>query len=881
MKRLLSFALALILSSTLINFSCSKIVYAATGISVSPENIETKKDEKVYVSTGGNLCYVKYTSNQNRPSVDQMWRIPQGDNVQDFNVPGEWYLHVYVPSTGEWGVFGPYKRESVPPDIPKFQNIPEGKWVNYDVNYNIVCLGDNADQGYDNINAIWTRWASGFMAMEWWDSKTNSAYSYPLYQQQYSYNETKEGWHTEWARAYDKIGNYCEWAKTEFGIDKTPPTLKTYDGLNSDGITIDITGMEDHGLSGNKQLTFVVWKEDGSKVTKTQSVVVEGANTKQSFSYSELGGDKSDIYNVEIITEDQVGNTLTYPLTIDGDSVEKGDPKPSDPGKPPIPVDPEDPDEPEPNIPEGKLGEIKFDPNETKWTNKGKTGEGEGKYPVETYFTGDNPYLTKGIATIEKEKTDKDGNTKTVTKKKSIPIKFPFDHIDVTKDAEDTVQGTKGTVNIEKEGYHLNLHGEGVWGEPEYDEPEGCVDVDYKEPGVPKGDSGNYNVDWTKPEIDFNIKDKIFSEKNGAERKTSILGKDDSFYGKVKVKDNLSGVKFIEYKWTYGDKKPSSGYTKIYESDNTDTNKSDEVIEKEIEKPVGDNLYLHIRAGDVAGDNTGNEENDNYECFGPYEDPIKLKDFEVTDIRDPRWHDVFWNNDSYNDYKDVTFKANQLPIDEASHPTLRNAYPKKGYAFYFDITSEYLYREQDRIEIRPTFYYLNGANRTRVDAYYNNNNNPLVQFGTDLDNSKMYLNTDNYGNVLLGGYNHLTLTKGVRIVKGREWINGWKDEIQYSDGKIQWWYGKYFIPSSTFFVKAGDKPRPENKFTGGKILINFEIIAYKNGIETWSTSQIFNYTTQQFADEGGPKESTYYNGDTIIMNAKYGADSDKGISVIH
>ncbi|NFI52336.1 hypothetical protein FDA52_05035 [Clostridium botulinum] len=882
MKRLLSFALALILSSALLNFNCSKIVYAA-GISASPASIETRKDEKVYVSTGGNLCYVKYTSSTNRPSVSQMWRIPQGDNTQDFNVPGEWYLHVYVPSSGEWGCFGPYKRESVPPDIPKFQNVPEGKWVNYDVNYNIACLGDRADQGYDNINATWTRWESGFMGMEWWDSKTNSAYNYPLYQQQYSYTETKEGWHTEWARAYDYIGNYSEWSKAEFGIDKKAPTI-TLGGTNNDGITVNVTKMEDHGLSGNKQLTFVVWKEGGSKVTKTQAITVEGANATQNFTYSELGGDKSDVYYVEVTTYDNAGNDETTPMTIDGDNVTTGDPKPGDPGKPPDPVDPtdpEDPDEPEPNIPEGKLGEIKFDPNETKWTNEGKSSEGEGKYPVETYFTGDNPYITKGIATIEKEKTDKDGNTKTVTKKKTIPIKFPFDHIDVTKDAEDTVQGTRGTVNIEKEGYHLNLHGEGVWGEPEYDEPEGCVDVDYKEPGTPKGDSGNYNVDWTKPEIDFNIKDKIFSEKNGAERKPSILGKDDSFYGKVKVKDNLSGVKFIEYKWTYGDKKPSSGYTKIYESDNTDTNKSDEVIEKEIEKPVGDNLYLHIRAGDIAGDNTGNDKNIQYESFGPYEDPIKLCDFQITDIRDPRWKDVFWEDDYYTKYKNFSYKAKDLPIDESTHPTLRNALPKKGYAFYFDITSEYLYREEDRIEIRPTFYYINGDKRTRVDAYYNDNNNPLIKFGTDLDNSKMYLNTDRYGNVLLGGYNHITLTKGVRIVKGREWINGWKDEIQYSDGKIQWWYGKYFIPSSTFFVEAGNEPRPENKLTGGNVLINFEIIGYKNGVETFSTSQIFNYTSSQVGVEGGPKDNKYFKGDTIMYNAKYGINSDKNISVIH
>ncbi|WP_158523411.1 hypothetical protein [Clostridium taeniosporum] len=56
MKRLLSFTLSLILSITLISFNCSKIVYASSGISVSPETIETRKDEKVHVNTGGNLC---------------------------------------------------------------------------------------------------------------------------------------------------------------------------------------------------------------------------------------------------------------------------------------------------------------------------------------------------------------------------------------------------------------------------------------------------------------------------------------------------------------------------------------------------------------------------------------------------------------------------------------------------------------------------------------------------------------------------------------------------------------------------------------------------------------------------------------------------------
>ena len=143
--------------------------------------------------------------------------------------------------------------------------------------------------------------------------------------------------------------------------------------------------------------------------------------------------------------------------------------------------------------------------------------------------------------------------------------------------------------------------------------------------------------------------------------------------------------------------------------------------------------------------------------------------------------------------------------------------------------------------------------------------------------------TERYGNVLIGGYNKLTLTKGVRICKGREWLgdNGWKDEIQYRDGKIQWWYGKYFIPSSTFFVKAGDKPLPMNRLVNGDILINFEIIAYKNGVETLSISQIYNYTKQRWEVEGGPKNNKYLIGDVIMHNAKYGVNSDKNISVIH
>lgn len=876
LKKNFCFLLAIILSSTFLNLNYIKPVYADSGISVRPMSIDTKEDQKVEVKTGGKLCYVRYTATRDRPSIDQMWRIPAGDNVQDFNVPGEWYLHVYVPSTGEWSCTGPYRRDSMPPDIPRYKNPAEGKWVRSEsVSYDIYCIEDLQDQGYDAINDLWTSWPAGFWRMEKWNSATNGGDSVGEYQ--YITNKKEEeGWYVEWYRAVDNIYNYSEWSKTEFGIDRTAPTLTPYPTATNNGsISISALQMEDHGLSGNKQITFNVWKEDGKKVTKIVSVTNEGANTTQEFTYDELGGDSGDLYNIEVITEDQVGNTLKHPLTIEGNNVTPGKPTPSEPDKP---LNPDDEDDLV--IPDGDAGEIKFNPNETIWTNKGKTDESEGEYPVEVYYTGDNPFAKKGTAIIEK--TNDKGETR--TSRKSIKLEFPLEGIEVTDAVDEFVEGDKGTVNIAQEGYQLKLHGEGVWGSPEYEEPDNCVGVEYDDPPTPVGDSKYYNLDWTKPTIKFNMDGKqIFSEENGAIRKPSILGKDDSFYGKLSVSDNLSGVKFIEYKWTYGNSKPNSGYTRIYESENTNTDKSSEVITKEIEKPVGDNLYLHVKSGDIAGDNGKvGDKNIQYECFGPFEDPIKLRDFQITDIRDPRWKDVFWEDD-YKTYKNVTYKANQLPIDEESHPTIRNSIPKKGYAFYFDITSEYLYREKDRIEIRPTFYYLDGTNRIRVDAYYNNNNSPFIQFGTDLDDSALYQNTQKYGNVLIGGYNKLTLTKGVRICKGREWIDGWKDEIQYTDGKIQWWYGKYYIPSSTIFVKAGDKPRPENILKGGDILINFEIIGYKNGVETLSLSQIFNYTLKQWGVEGGPKNSNYYKGDTIIYNGhrNYGVNSDKNISVIH
>jgi hypothetical protein len=56
------------------------------------------------------------------PDESDMWRIPAGQpNVQDFNIAGIWWLHVYVPATGERFTTGPDCKEAASPPRPSHQ----------------------------------------------------------------------------------------------------------------------------------------------------------------------------------------------------------------------------------------------------------------------------------------------------------------------------------------------------------------------------------------------------------------------------------------------------------------------------------------------------------------------------------------------------------------------------------------------------------------------------------------------------------------------------------------------------------------------------------------------------------------------------------------
>jgi hypothetical protein len=379
-----------------------------------------------------------------------------------------------------------------------------------------------------------------------------------------------------------------------------------------------------------------------------------------------------------------------------------------------------------------------------------------------------------------------------------------------------------------------------------------------------------YYVDTTPPTCTFSVAEaspsRIF-QGSGVIVKPSVNGTGTGLFGTLTLSDNLSGVASSQYCWTFGSSDSTGTYKTIYTSPYTYNDRSSESLPFQIEKPVGDNLYLHVKEYDTAGNYT-------YSTFGPYEDPIALKNFEVTDIRDPDWDSVFWQDPTapyplgFTKPTGVTFPVSKLPIDNTSNPIYSNAEVKKGYAFYFDITTNYMYRDNDYIEMKPNFYYWDGKTRTPVDMYYQLNNNPFIKFGSTQDTVTLNMDTAANGYVGIGNLPLLTLTKGVRIVSGNEFYgtDGWQNKIQYSDGKTQWWYGKYFIPASSVFVPVGESPRPENILSNNHIIVNFDIIGYKNGIETLSQDQIYNYVNNNWTAEGGPKNANYQPGDVMVYD---------------
>lgn len=650
--------------------------------------------------------------------------------------------------------------------------------------------------------------------------------------------------------------------------------------------------------------------------------------------------------------------------------------------------------------PGGGGGNIIFIPNQFDWTNKFKSGESQGSYPIQVKYQGNNPVIEKGTVTIHHDEpvpdttttttvTGSDGKPQTVTvpvhhpnitydKTVSFDVKFKVQQITVSGDASGTISGDSGTVNIQKEGKNLHLSAIGTWAQPEYTLPSAGQYETVETPTIPQppaqptGNSGSYNIDWTKPFLDmdspspkwvnqpldvnikaedqpnlsglktaswdvtdsshygrnsngtFNGRDKIhlidgiynikldaednatntntksnstyyvdttkpsvnFSvspgifQGNGVTRKASTAGQGDGFYGTLSYSDNLSGVNNVQYSWTFGTD-DTGAYTTIYTNQYTYNDRYMESLSSEIEKPVGDNLYLHVKVIDTAG-------NENDSTFGPYEDPIKLKNFRVTDVRDPNWDRVFWKDDTFTQKTGNYYDAPRLPIDWNSnpfHPSSGSDHPtgapKKGYAFYYQLTSEYLYRLNDKVIITPTFYWTDGTSkRIPIDLYYTTGINTLVKAGSIADKQQFNMTMNDItmngdkNKILIGNLQKEILFDSVRLHQYNVPYAGWKGNIQYQYGKEQYWYGKYFIPATSRVYPKGSKVNPKNELKNGYIIINFQIEGDKNGIETLSSYQTFTYVPDQWRAEGGPKYAPYQSGDVMVNDNKYSVLDD-------
>ena len=339
---------------------------------------------------------------------------------------------------------------------------------------------------------------------------------------------------------------------------------------------------------------------------------------------------------------------------------------------------------------------------------------------------------------------------------------------------------------------------------------------------------GSYYVDQVKPTATFSVSNGIFDERNGAVRGTSILGKYFDYTGNITLHDDLSGVRFAEYKWVYATNTAGGTWRTLVNGPVTYSDRNSEYKTYTVEKPVGDNMVLMVHETDCAG-------NDVTTTFGPFSDEQKVYNFRVTDVKDPNFKNVFYNADGTS--KNVSFYANKLPLDKANGGTTDTV--GRGYAIYFDIMSEFLYRDNDRIDITPSFALINSdGTRTALDAYYISGSH-MYKIGDATDPNKVMLSPKS--NVSLGGFGGITLYSACRYSYDREW-SAWKNTVQYSDGKIQNYKGRYFVPSNTVFVKQGVTASSDNWLTTGKVMMNFNIVSRNSYTETNGIQQIFNNT---------------------------------------
>lgn len=260
--------------------------------------------------------------------------------------------------------------------------------------------------------------------------------------------------------------------------------------------------------------------------------------------------------------------------------------------------------------------------------------------------------------------------------------------------------------------------------------------------------------------------------------------------------------------------------------------------------------------------------------------------------------------------------TNTLPLVNGSHPIYNNlGVIKLGYVTRFSLqTVGNMSGEDDYINIKPKFYYVDyqGKNRVEVDLYYSetflDKKQLLIKVGGEKDklNKKSYYLGDSYmtvpeqeiestAKVMGKTMNEIKYTKKNIWTFGNIMIpdtmrtyvgdtfnstRGVKDGVGYSavTQSVQNWYCEYYLPSEIHITKKDfdlDKYIKNNGYIDykenfwlkpGYIIINFEIETIKNGERHLSYINLDNSAKgycNMWKMEGYSYDKTDYKGNTF------------------
>lgn len=231
---------------------------------------------------------------------------------------------------------------------------------------------------------------------------------------------------------------------------------------------------------------------------------------------------------------------------------------------------------------------------------------------------------------------------------------------------------------------------------------------------------------------------------------------------------------------------------------------------------------------------------------------IKLYNFHLTDISDP--------SVKY-DHSNVFVK--DLAFDENN--TTNSSVMKKGYSFYFKLSSMGLKNANDTVRIRPSFFGYNqatGKYAIPLDVYYKNKNDRYVLGTYDAgtatiadDTFRMYKNGQTGSE--LGTMRELILDDNDRTLNGKEQI----------------WTGRYGLPNTAVFV-AKNASLTENNLYKGHVLISFQIEALKNGTPKYDYTGRGQWAAERLNASGmlaNPAKAIYNDGSIIVIDGNKNA----------